>query len=157
MLAEAAIPVPDNLTFAAADFEHGMLMQCLAEAGFRPDRPACFCWLGVTMYLTEAAIVDTLGLVARLPQGSSITFDFRVLPSLMNPVERVISEIIGQHTAAMGEPWLSAFEPAALREKLLGLGFTGVETYEPDALNHRYLYRRKDGLRGGGRLLRARR
>lgn len=156
MLAEAAIPLPGNLTFAPVDFERGTLAQGLARAGFRTDQPACFCWLGVTMYLTEAAILETLAFVAGLPKGSSIVFDFRILSSLMNPVERVIAEMIAQHVAAMGEPWLSAFDPAALRETLRGLGFAEVETFEPDMLNRRYLYRRKDGLRGGGRLLLAR-
>jgi methyltransferase (TIGR00027 family) len=157
MLAEAAIPVPGSLTLVPVDFEHGALVQCLAGAGFRADQPACICWMGVTMYLTEAAIMETLGYVARLPNGSSIAFDFSILPSLMNPVERVIFEMIKRHIAAMGEPWVSDFDPAVLRETLLGLGFTEAETYEPDVLNRRYLYRRKDGLRSGGRLALARR
>jgi methyltransferase (TIGR00027 family) len=157
MLAEAGIPLPDSLTFAPVDFEHGTLAQALAEAGFRADRPACICWMGVTMYLTEAAIMETLGYAAALPKDSSIAFDFTIVPGLMNPVERVIVEMIKQHTAAMGEPWLSDFDPAALREKLLGLGFAEAETFEPDVLNRRYLHRRKDGLRSGGRLCLARR
>jgi hypothetical protein len=74
----------------------------------------------------------------------------------MNPVEKLITEIIAQHLAAIGEPWISAFEPAALREKVCSLGFREVEIYEPDDLNRRYLYRRKDGLRCGGRILCAR-
>ncbi len=156
MLAEAAIPEPANVTFAPVDFEHGTLAQALEEAGFRADQPACICWMGVTMYLTEAAIMETLGYVARLPKGSSIGFDFALLPSLMNPVERVIFAMVKQHIAAMGEPWLSDFDPAALREKLVGLNFSEVEIHAPDALNRHYLYRRKDGLRSGGWLALAR-
>jgi len=156
LLAEAGIPLPDNLTFTPVDFEHGTLAQSLAEAGFHADQPACICWMGVTMYLTEAAVTETLGYVARLPKGSAIGFDFSVLPSLMNPVERLIVQIVKQQIAAMGEPWLSEFDPAALREKLLGLGFAEAETFEPDVLNRRYLYRRKDGLRCGSRLALAR-
>src|SRR5581483_1443479 len=156
LLAEVGIVLPRNLTFVPIDFEHGTLVEGLAEAGFHADRPACICWMGVTVYLTEAAIMETLGYVARLPKGSSIGFDFSILPSLMNPVEQVILQIVKQRIAALGEPWLSEFDPAALREKLRGLGFTEVETYEPDVLNRRYLYRRKDGLRCAGRLALAR-
>lgn len=156
LLKEAGISLPGDLTFVPIDFEHGTLAQGLAEAGFRTDLRACFSWLGVTMYLTEAAIMETLRFVAAMPEGSSITFDFRVPPSMLNPIERVISEAMGQRTAAMGEPWISAFEPAALREQILALGFREAETYEPEELNRRYLNRRKDGLRTGGRLVCAR-
>ena len=155
-LEEAGLPLPGNLTFVPLDFEHGTLAHGLAEAGFRTDYPACFSWLGVTMYLTEAAIFELLGFVASMPNSSSISFDFRVPPSMLNPIERPIAEFMAQRAAALGEPWISGFEPAALREQVLGLGFGEVETYEPDELNRRYLHRRKDGLRTGGRLLFAR-
>jgi methyltransferase (TIGR00027 family) len=156
LLRGAGISLPANLTFVPVDFEHGTLVHELATAGFRADHPACFSWLGVTMYLSEAAIMETLGFVASMPNGSSIAFDFRVPSSTLNPIDRVISEAMGRRVAAIGEPWVSAFEPAVLREKVLGLGFSEVETCEPDALNRRYLYRRKDGLRTGSRLLCAR-
>jgi O-methyltransferase involved in polyketide biosynthesis len=109
------------------------------------------------MYLTETAIMELLGHVATLPDGSSITFDFRAPPSAHNPIERTISETIGERVAALGEPWISAFDPAALREQVVALGFNDVTAYEPAELNPRYLHRRKDGLRTGGRLLCARR
>lgn len=156
MLEEAGIALSPSLVFTPVDFEHGTLPQGLAAAGFRTDQPACVAWLGVTMYLTEAAIVETLRFIASLPHGSAIVFDFRVPGETMNPVEKLISEIIAQHLAAMGEPWISAFEPAALREKVRSLGFREVETHEPDQLNRRYFYRRKDGLRCGSRILLAR-
>ena len=156
MLDEAGMSLPANLTFAPVDFEHDLLPQGLREAGFRTDQPACFSWLGVTMYLREAVITDVLGFVANMPANSSIVLDFRVPPSLQSPIERAISEVMGERVAALGEPWLSAFEPVVLRVRVSSLGFKDVSTHEPEELNRRYLYRRKDGLRTGGRLLCAR-
>jgi len=156
LLKEAGISLPADLIFAPLDFEHGTLAQGLADTGFRTDLRACFSWLGVTMYLKETAIMDLLSFVAAMPKGSSIIFDFRVSPSILNPIERASYKVIEQRVAAIGEPWKSAFEPAALREQVLALGFGEVETYEPDELNRRYLNRREDGLRTGGRLLCAR-
>lgn len=155
-LSEAGIALPANLTFAPVDFEHGTLAQGLAQAGFRSDLPACFSWLGVTMYLTETAIMDTLGYVATLAKGSSICFDYRVSATLLNPIERMIGELMGQRVAAAGEAWLSAFEPDVLQKQMLALGFSEAETYDADNLNQRYLYRRKDGLRTSGRVMCAR-
>jgi methyltransferase (TIGR00027 family) len=156
LLHEAGIPLPGNLAFVPVDFAHGTLAQDLTAAGFRTREPACFSWLGVTMYLTEPVIMETLGFVASLPKGSSIVFDFRVPPAMLGPIERMVSEAMGQRAAAVGEPWLSAFEPATLRKQLVELGFTEAETVEPDELNRRYLHRRKDGLQTRARLLCAR-
>ncbi|MGH6890286.1 MAG: class I SAM-dependent methyltransferase [Rhizomicrobium sp.] len=155
-LEQADIPFPANLTMIPVDFENCSLLQGLQNAGFAEDRSACFSWLGVTMYLSKAAIIDVLEVVAKLPARSSITLDFRVPSSVLNPIERAIADVMGQHVAALGEPWLSAFEPARLREIAAGAGFTSVETFEPDELNCRYLSRRKDGLRCGSRMMCAR-
>lgn len=155
-LKDAGIPLPEDLSFAPVDFEHGTLAQGLTEAGFRTDLPACFSWLGVTMYLTEAAILESLGFVASLPKLSSISFDYRVPPSMLDSIQQAIGELMAQRAAEVGEPWISAFEPILLRQQVLKLGFSEAETCEPDALNRRYLYRRKDGLRTGGRVMCAR-
>jgi methyltransferase (TIGR00027 family) len=155
-LKDAGIPIPEDLIFAPVDFEHGTLAQGLAEAGFRTDLPACFSWLGVTMYLTEAAILELLRFVASLPKLSSIIFDYRVPASMLDPVQQAVGELMAQRAAAVGEPWVSAFDPVLLRQQVLELGFSEAETWEPDELNRCYLHRRKDGLRSGGRIMCAR-
>ena len=38
---------------------------------------------------------------------------------MLNPVERVVNEIIAQQIAALGEPWLSTFDPTQLQRQLL--------------------------------------
>jgi methyltransferase (TIGR00027 family) len=154
-LAAAAIPIPDSLSFVASDFERGTLLQALTAAGFRSDLPACFSWLGVTMYLTVDAVMETLAVIARLPRGSSVTFDFRVHHALLDPFEQAVAPIVEQHVAALGEPFVSTFDPAALREAALKFGFSAAEAHEPEALNRRYFYRRKDGLRANLRLFHA--
>jgi methyltransferase (TIGR00027 family) len=73
-LAEAAIPIPDNLTFAPVDFERQSLADGLAAAGFDPARQTFFTWLGVVPYLTEEAVWSTLGYVASLPNGAHVVF-----------------------------------------------------------------------------------
>ena len=156
LLGEAGIAIPADLTYVPVDFEHQDLADVLAAAGFRRDQPACFSWLGVTMYLTEAAILETLRVAAGLAQGSSITFDFRVTDAVMNPVERVASQIVAQMIASMGEPWLSAFDPEDLRRKVLALGFTEARFIDGPELNRLYFHRRKDGLHNNARLICAR-
>ena len=155
-LAKAGIVLPDSLTFAPVDFEEGgTLAEGLAAAGFDREAPACFSWLGVTMYLREESVYDTLRWIAASAAGSSVTFDFRVPLDHLNPVERVITEMIMQKVAEAGEPWISAFDPQALTAKMLEIGFSRAEALLPDALNKRYLFQRKDGLSTRARIMTA--
>ncbi|MEO8527085.1 MAG: class I SAM-dependent methyltransferase [Caldimonas sp.] len=150
LLAEAGIDVPASLTFVPADFELDDLGSALGQAGFRADQAACVSWMGVTMYLTAGAVTATLRTVAGFAAGSRLCFDYRVPVTMLNPVERVIAEVMEQRIAALGEPWLSTFDPAHLQRQLLEPGFSTAESATPEDLNARYFARRKDGLRTGG-------
>jgi methyltransferase (TIGR00027 family) len=150
LLAEAGIGVPPSLTFVSADFERDDLGSALRQAGFRADQASCVSWMGVTMYLTADAVATTLRTVAGFAAGSRLCFDYRVPVTMLNPVERVINELIGQRIAALGEPWLTTFDPTQLQRQLLELGFSTAESATPEELNARYFARRKDGLCTGG-------
>ncbi len=150
LVAEAGIRVPESLIFVPVDFERDDLGSALRQSGFRADQAACVSWMGVTMYLTADAIAAILRTLSGLAAGSRLCFDYRVPVTMLNPVERVINELLGQRVAAMGEPWLSTFDPAHLKRLLLELGFSTAESATPEDLNARYFARRKDGLRTGG-------
>lgn len=159
LLDTAGIGIPDSSAFVPVDFEKDSLEEQLKRAGFRLDEPACFSWLGVTVYLSDAAVLDTLAFVAKRPRGSSITFDYRIPSTMLNPIEKAIAEYSAGMFAAMGEPWVSAFVPDELQSRLQKLGFSDVDNATPADLNARYFYRRKDGLQmgdGGFRFMRAR-
>jgi len=149
-LAEAGIAMPGSLTFVPLDFERDDLRDALQQSGFRDDQPACISWMGVTMYLTADAVRRTLHAVAGWAAGSCLCFDYRVPVTTLNPIERAINEVLERQVAAMGEPWLSTFDPAQLRSQLLELGFRSAESATPEDLNLRYFARRKDGLCMGG-------
>ncbi|WP_435102525.1 class I SAM-dependent methyltransferase [Arhodomonas sp. AD133] len=160
-LDEACIPIPDSLTFVGTDFETGdSLSERLREAGFRWGEPACFSWLGVTPYLTDADVLDVLATLSHSPAGSRVVFDYRLPTSMLEPLERMMEEHVAELFAAMGEPWRSSFEPVELQHQLGYMGFTDLENLGPAALNERFFPRRKDGLQTGGgglRMLCARR
>jgi methyltransferase (TIGR00027 family) len=149
LLAEAGLGVPASLTYVPADLERDDLGSALQRAGFRADQAACVSWMGVTMYLTAEAVAATLSTLAGLAPGSCLCFDYRVPVAMLNPVERVISTVIEQRAAALGEPWLSTFDPVQLQKQLLDLGFSSARNATPEELNARYFNRRKDGLRTG--------
>lgn len=152
------IDTPESLTFVPVDFEQSTLAKGLEEAEFRSDDPAFFSWMGVSMYLTPEAFLEGLSYVAARPKPSAVVFDYRVTPSSLNPVERVLNEELGKKIAEQGEPWIADYLPEDLRARVLALGFSQVEDLGPDELNPRYFARRKDGLCtvGGVRLMCAR-
>lgn len=147
-LQAAGLDVGDTV-FVPVDFERDDLLTALRSAGLRTDQPVFLAWLGVTLYLTPQAVLNTLAAVATLPAGSGIVFDYRVPTEQLNPIERAIHEVVSQQIAAMGEPWLASFDPATLQRQLRELGFAQAEDLGAEELNQRYFNRRKDGLRTG--------
>ncbi len=149
-LRAAAIPEPAWLTFVPIDFERSRLATELKQAAFDESAPAFFSWLGVTMYLEEAAIMNTLYFVASLSPGSGVVFDYGVLPALLSPGERSSIELLSTRAAEQGERWKTFFDPTSFAGQLHSLGFQEVEDLGPEQLHERYLSGRTDGLRKSG-------
>jgi len=152
LLAAASIVAPRSLTFAPVDFERQTLADGLAAAGFDATRPAFFSWLGVSMYLTGAAVQSTLGFVGSRPAGSGITFDYVVPRSSLNLLERWGFDALSRRVARAGEPFLTFFDPAGLHAQLTELGFRTIEDLGRDEINARFFSGRSDRLRVSGRV-----
>src|SRR6059058_5976368 len=56
LVAAAGLPVEGCAAFVPVEFETQSWLGALLSAGFRPDVPTHFAWLGVTMYLSRAQI-----------------------------------------------------------------------------------------------------
>ena len=158
-LGESGIEIPGALVFAPVDFETETLADGLKRAGFRSGEPAFFSWLGVVVYLTQAAVKQTLRFVASsTAPASEIVFDFLLPSSSLSEQQKRSRAASMRRVAALGEPWLSFFEPSALAQELSRMGFAGVEIFGPDDANQRYFHDRTDDLyvRGTNHLMRAR-
>jgi len=102
-------------------------------------------------------VTKTLEFVASLPSKSGIVFDYSLPPGLMNEEQRIGHERLARRVAALGEPWLTYFEPTPLAGELRRLGFKLIEDLGPEEANRLYFQERADGLRlaGAGRLMKA--
>lgn len=65
-----------HVTFVEVDFNRQSWLQRLEGHGFDPSLPTHLIWEGVTMYLEEEAITDTLRTVSSFPSGSTLAFDY---------------------------------------------------------------------------------
>lgn len=155
-LAEAAISIPESLTFAPIDFEHETLADGLAAAGFDQEPQAFFTWLGVVPYLTEEAVWSTLRFIASLPNGAHVVFDYSNPPESLSAEMRVSHERRAAHVAELGEAFRSYFDTDDLRAKLMALGFAEIEDLGPPQIIARYVPNRAGSIpNSGGHIVRA--
>jgi len=149
-LEEAVIPIPRTLTFSPVDFETQTLEEGLQRVGFDTGKCTFFSWLGVTQYLTNSAVTETLQFVASLPVGNGIVFDYKISPSLMNPTARLAFDRLAHRVALAGEPFQTFFDPSLLMSSLKDMGFGLLEDMGPGEMNARYFQGSQDKLRVSG-------
>jgi methyltransferase (TIGR00027 family) len=156
-LVKSNIAPPDNLTFVPVDFETTSLKQALCNTSFAFHRTTFCSWLGVTQYLTLAAIDATLAFILSLPRASEIVFSFSLPQNALSGIEADAVAIAAAKSGEAGEPWISRFYPADLIARLRRMGFAEVIHLTPEQALERYVKKRQDGLviRGGEQLLRA--
>ncbi len=127
-ISRAGIAVPSNVVFAGVDFEQESLEQGLTRIGVRTDMPTFFSWLGVTMYLTKAAIRATLRCMASFPKGSEAVITFLQRPPDGSPALKALAERVSHS----GEPFISFFTPESFKEELFAAGFSEAHFLTPE-------------------------
>lgn len=149
-LAAARIAVPDTVSFVAMDFERDQLVGCLAQAGFDPSRPALVSWLGVTMYLTGAAISQTLAEISGFAPSTQLITDYFLPAALRDDTGNVYAGLVAPAAAERGEPWLTFLAPDDMSALLQRRGFGAVEHVRQRDSIPAALWDRSDSLRPAG-------
>jgi methyltransferase (TIGR00027 family) len=128
-----------RVRYVAVDFERDDVSDRLLKGGFDPNRRSVVTWMGVTYYLTAAAIDSTLDHLARLlAPGSALAFDY-VLPSVVDGTTTNRTARLGTRRAARaGEPFLFGLPPSEAAPLLARHGFALEEQARPDELVARY-------------------
>jgi methyltransferase (TIGR00027 family) len=151
-IAAARMPVPPNVVFGSVNFECESVADGLRRHGMRFDVPTAFSWLGVTMYLTEPAIDATLNTVLSFPRGSEIVLTFtsrqraEEFATHGSPAGTPPGATLAAAVAAIGEPWITFYEPDEIERKLRHAGFSSVQLLTPQMANDLYFAGRPDEL-----------
>ena len=155
-LQAANIAEPSTVCYVAT-FTTTDLLEDLQQQGFNPGQPACFSWLGVSMYLKPDEVMQTLREIAACAPGTSIVFDYCVHRRHLSEAERQGLDFVATSLAAQGEHLQSSFAPALLEHMLRQFGFRDIEHFGPAQLTTRYRTKRSDGMRLSGifRMIRA--
>ena len=147
-LTQLALATPPGLNHVPVDFETQTLSSELKRAGFRPNAPAFFSWLGTTQYLTREAVLSTIGEIAALTEpGSEVVVQFIAPPSTIPEGDAAIANLLAERSAQGGEPWLSYFTPTDMEEIFRQVGCKGLEHFGAAEATARYLQGRTDGSR----------
>ena len=136
-IAGCGITLPDAVHFIAADLSQESVAAALARSTFDAKRLTFFSWLGVTMYLTREANLATLKSIASCsPVGSEVVFTY--LDERVFQAQSESFRALEQRVAAIGEPFLSGFNPGELAGNLAACGLDLVEDLSGSEAAARY-------------------
>jgi methyltransferase (TIGR00027 family) len=141
------LTAPDGLTFVPVDFTSDSLGECLARARFDFTAPALVSWLGVTMYLDQDAIGQTLAVIGGFAPGSGLIVDYMLPAGLRDAAGDMYAELVGQASAERGEPWLSCLAPGEMAALLGRHGFGAVRDVSERDMIPAAAWQRSDSLR----------
>jgi methyltransferase (TIGR00027 family) len=134
---ECGLSVAPSVHFIPVNFTEQSVAEALAASTYRTDRLSFFSWLGVTMYLTREANKATLKSVASCAlTGSELVFTYMDERIYASKSDSFLA--FTERVAAMGEPFLSGFDPTTLSRDLLDCGFDLREDLSGAQANARY-------------------
>lgn len=142
----ADITWPSNVVFVEVDFEKDSLEDRLLACGWEPTIPTFWSWLGVTMYLSDDAIFDTLRFVARSAPGSVIVVGYNCHDDECTADEVALRQGAAVNMIKTGEPWVSFFKGDEFAARVRAVGYSDVYVASRDEIRRRWFTDRADGL-----------
>jgi len=128
-------PQRPQIEYVSVDFQKDKLDERLVERSFDRSVPTAWVWEGVSMYLSESQVKNTLAAIRDLSApGSTLTMDLAFDPgrgSLRLAIMALVRRIVG----FLGEPWELELHPRELETWLRPQGFSVVELYTVSRLN----------------------
>jgi O-methyltransferase involved in polyketide biosynthesis len=137
---------PRKYRVCAGQFRDNDIERCPAQSWVRSSSTSILCHAGVSQYLTEEALDETLTLVQGMAPSSEIVFSFVPPDEALPDDEATLTRQFAQRYATIGEPWLTRPTSDHLRRKLQRMAFAMLEHLSPEAANLRYFQSRQDGL-----------
>jgi methyltransferase (TIGR00027 family) len=127
----------DKVHFIAADLSQVSVAGALAGSSYRQDSLSFFSWLGVTMYLSLEANFSTFKSIATCaPKRSQLAFTYMEERTLRS--NSPAFQAIQRRVSAVGEPFVSGFDPVTLPEQLRTCGLTLIEDMDGEQAASRW-------------------
>jgi len=131
--------LPNHVVYIPIDFDKEKLGQRLFESGYDKKLKTLFIWEGVTMYITEEAVDETLSFVAENSgSGSSIIFNYTFQSVLDGTCELEYAANVREDYERRGEPLTFGIQEGAIEEFLSKRGFYQVNNVTGDFFRSSY-------------------
>ena len=101
--------IPTHVTYVPIDFKTWNIGEALGKAGYAPQKITCFIWAGVSMYVTQEAVDQTLRFIAdQSAPGSTVIFDYILETAIQRDSKKYpAARRFAFRMALAGEPILS--------------------------------------------------
>ena len=107
----------------------------------------------MTVYLTRQANLATLRSVANTAaSGSELVFTYVDQSEFASGGARSLDDANAKVVAAMGEPYLSGFDPEEIRNDLMNVGLELIEDLDGRGMSRRYAGTGSNALQPAGSL-----
>ena len=138
------IQMPESFVFVPINFNTDNLEQTLLSHGYNPDKKSLFIWEGVTMYINEEAIKETLSFIKHNSgKGSTIAFDYFYDSVIKGTCTSFGAKELSESASKLGEKFNFGIEEGRAGEFLKENGFVLIYHYTPKEFEGKYL--RKNG------------
>lgn len=133
--------LPENLHYVPVNFDTDDLKQILFRAGYDPTKESLFIWEGVTMYITEKAVNQTLAFVRNNSgANSSIAFDYLYKSVIRGECSYYGAAELSEIVREKGEAFSFGIEEGKIQVFLDREGFTPISHHSPLHFETNYLY-----------------
>lgn len=105
---------------------------------------ATWSWLGVTMYLEQAATEATLRTIASHHRGTTLVVNFNAVCDQADELTRSVRAVTSGAVDALGEPFAAAYTAEDVHVLLREAGFRTVTVLDAHAVRERYFDQRPD-------------
>jgi len=109
--------LPDRVSFIPIDFDTQTVEAVFSGTAFNPAKPALFIWEGVTQYISEEAVRQTLAFVGKSAPGSIIVFTY-ILKSIIERRPDIPGADHLMDVVAKQSPWVFGLEPSGIPDFL---------------------------------------
>ncbi len=141
--------LPENVVHIPLDFNTQSLKAALIEAGYTPKKKSLFIWEGVTYFISPEGVGSTLKFIAKhASPGSSVVFDYMLLPVIEGDYRYYGSRRIATAVARRGEPYIFGIREGGAEHFVRSKGLTSNSDLGPKDLTQAYLIRRDGSVDG---------
>ena len=141
LLLKAGISVPEQLSFVPINFNKESMQNVLSNAGYDKSQKSFFIWEGVTYYLPEETVKNTLGIIKNHSgPESAVAFDYFYKSIVQGKSDSYGAKEIIKEVSKSGEPFQFGIEEGTIESFLAENGFDMVSHHTPEEFEKTYLY-----------------